>query len=211
MEGSKNYLYHMVPKDMRQNEEGKDVLYSLNMLKEKFPDLYEVKAEKYSEPQGDDDEKNEARKSIPERLIPTLEKAAWGDVLNLTAIHPQELIDALKSAGSNLAEMKFYQIDPDLLDPNLATIYLYRKEAGEKEDPEEYEKFDPKKLDQHASLPEKTKEYYKDQYKKGERPLIFVGVPHILYHKHLDVSDIEQFPVITVRPSKNIISQDVDK
>lgn len=211
MEGApKNYLYHMVPKDMRPNEEGKNILYPLNMLKEKFPDLYEVKAEKYSEPQGDDVKKNEERKSIPGRLIPTLEQAAWGDVLNLTAIHPQELMDALQSAGFTPQEMKFYQIDPDLLDPELATIYLYREEAGGKEDPNQYQKFDPDKLHEHSSIPEKTKEYYKQRHEDGKRPLLFVGIPHILYKGHLDVSDIEKFPVITAVPSEQQNLHDVD-
>jgi len=203
MEGPpKQYLYHMVPKDMRPNEEGKNILYPLNMLKEKFPDLYEVKAEKYLEPQGSNEEKNKDRKSIPERLIPTLEQAAWGDALNLTAIHPQDLINALESAGFSPKEMKFYQIDPELLDSKLTTVYLYKEEVSEQEDSKQYVDFDSKKLHEYKAIPDETKTYYKKRFEEQKRPLLFVRVPHILYKKHLDVSDVEQFPVITVFPTK---------
>ncbi len=199
-EKPKQYLYHKVPNDMRKNEEGRSVIYPLNTIKEKFPDLYEVMLEKYQESQGDDEKRYELRKTIPERLIPVLENSTWGDAINLSPIHPQELMNTLEAEGFSPKEMKFYQIDPELLNPKLTTVYLYREEAGEKEDPKQYEEFIPEKLSEHSSVPEKTKEYYKQRFEEGKRPLLFVGVPHILHTGHIDVTDIEKFPVITAVP-----------
>lgn len=188
----KQYLYHKVPEDMTPNEEGRDVLYPLNMLKEKFPGLYEVHMQKYHNPEYEDPERK--RKNIPNRLIPTLEQAAWGDVVQLTPVHPAELRKALDDAGFESREMKFYQIDPELLDPEKTTIYLFREDV-EKESPESYTKYDPKNLAEHSAISERTKEHYKQMAAQGLRPLLFVGVPHVFHKGPIDVSN---FPVITV-------------
>src|SRR5665213_119696 len=108
VETGKPYLYHMVPDDMQGN-----VLHPLNTLKHTHPDLYVTKAEKYTD-----------REYVMEQFIPTLE-AAWNDVLHFTAVNPVELKKALTEADMEPREMKFYQIDPTLLDPKQTTIYLY--------------------------------------------------------------------------------------
>lgn len=187
MEGTpKRHLYHMVPEDMQPNDEGREVLYPLNMLREKFPGLYEVQAQKYSS--------SEYRKTIPDKLIPTLQEAAWGDVIQLTAIHPEDLKKALLEAGYSPKEMKFYQVDPDLLDPDKTTVYLYREDL-EDEDSENFAPFDTQRLEEYSKVSEKTKEHYKEKKLVGERPFLFVGVPHIFHKGPIDVSE---FPVIAV-------------
>lgn len=183
----------MVPEDMKPNEEGQKVLYPLNMLREKFPGLYEVKVKKYDS-LNEDGSVNEYRKSIPSTIIPVLEKATWGDVVQLTAIHPEDLKKALIDAGFQPKELKFYQVDPELLNPENTTIYLYQDEFG-KDSEESFGEYNPQKLNEHAIVPEKTKEYYKEKFLKKERPLLFVGVPHIFHKGPIDVSN---FPVITV-------------
>ncbi|MBU1292623.1 hypothetical protein KJ819_01000 [Patescibacteria group bacterium] len=173
------FLYHMVPEDMRG-----DSLHPLNSLKDVHPDLYVAKSAKY-----------EDRLHIMEQFLPTLE-AAWNDVLHFTAIDPKELKAALVEAGMEPKEMRFYQVDPSLLDPKSTTVYLYQDKSSEsKMSPESFREYDPEKLDEHAVLPVETKEYYKEMFAKGERPLMFVGVPHILHKGSIDVSNL---PVITV-------------
>ena len=174
-----SFLYHMVPEDMRG-----DSLHPLNSLKNVHPDLYVAKAAKY-----------EDRQHIMEQFLPTLE-AAWNDVLHFTAIDPKELKKALVEAGMEPKEMRFYHFDPSLLDPRYTTVYLYQdKSHDSKMSPGNFKEYDPKKLEEHATLPEETKEYYKEMFAKGERPLMFVGVPHILHKGSVDVSNL---PVITV-------------
>lgn len=169
----------MVPQDMRGT-----TLHPLNELKTIHPDLFASQAGKY-----------EGRSHIMEQFIPTLE-AAWNDVLHFTAIHPAELKKALVEAGVGPREMKFYQVDPALLDPAKTTIYLYSDKSGsEKMAPENFAEYDPQGLDVHAILPETTKQYYKDQVAKGGKPLLFIGVPHILHKGSIDVSNL---PVLTV-------------
>ncbi len=207
----KHYLYHMVPEDMKPNEVGQKILYPLNMLKEKFPELYEVKAEKYNS-RNEDGGANEYRKNIPNMIIPVLEKATWGDVLQLTSIHPKDLKLALEQAGLKSNGFKFYQIDPDLLDPKNTTIFLYRDDASD-ESEENFTEYDSSRLKEYSTVPQKAKDHYaeisnfnkkilehnrasvnEDDIKSRKRPILFIGVPHIFHKGPIDVSN---FPVIT--------------
>jgi hypothetical protein len=175
----KAFLYHMVPDDMEGT-----MLRPLNALKEPHPDLYVKKAAKYVD-----------RQHVMEQIIPTLE-TAWNDVLHFTAIRPDELKKALIEAGATPREMKFFQVDPTLLDPKLTTIYLYQDKSSEKKmDEESFAAYDPEKLHEYSELSEETKQYYKEMIEKGSNPLLFVGVPHILHKGSLDISNLD---VITV-------------
>lgn len=181
-EPKKTYLYHMVPFNKETGEidmRGK-VLHPGNTLKVLHPDLYVSKHAKYDD-----------RQHVVEQFIPTLE-AAWNDVLHFTPIHPDELKKALIEAGAEPREMKFYQVDPALLDPKLTTIYLYQEKSKEdKMGEESFAEYDPDKLHEYASLPEETKQYYKEMIEQGRKPLLFVGVPHILHKGSLDISGLE--------------------
>jgi hypothetical protein len=177
-EEGRHYLYHRVPAQMWGT-----TLYPLNTLKEKNPDLYVEKAEKYK-----------GREQVMGQLIPTL-GVLWNDVLHFSAVHPQELKKSLVEAGMDPKKMKFYQVDPSLFDPVHTTVYRYQDHVLNKVDPEDFIEFDPANLAQYSVIPEKTKQYYKESFSKGEFPLMFVGVPHILYKGSIDTSIL---PVITV-------------
>ncbi len=169
----------MVPADMQGT-----VLHPLNSFQETNPELYQSKVSKY-----------EDRKHVMEQFIPTLE-CAWNDVLHFSPIHPASLKQALLEAGMEPREMKFFQIDPDLLNPEQTTIYLYADRASEdKMNPENFSEYTSDELVKHATVSQITKEYYKEKFSAGERPLLFVGVPHILHKGSIDVSDL---PVIVV-------------
>ncbi len=132
----KIYLYHMVPEDMQGS-----VLYPLNSLKGINPGLYLSKASKYK-----------GREEVMKNFIPTLE-CLWNDVLHFSAINPQELKQALVEAGMSPREWKFYQLDPNLLDPKQTTIYLYQeKDDEEKMDPSNFSEYNPEALDEHSVL-----------------------------------------------------------
>lgn len=174
-----SFLYHMKPEGMRGT-----ILHPLNTLKGEYPELYMKHAAKYDD-----------RPDLTEQFLPTLE-AAWNDVLHFTAVDPEELKQALIDAGMEPKAMPFYKVDPSLLDPKKTTVYLYQDKSSDvKLNPQDFQEFDPEKLDQHATLPEETKEYYKEVFAKGKRPFMFVGVPHILHKGSIDISNLE---VITV-------------
>jgi hypothetical protein len=173
------YLYHMVPEDMQGT-----TLMPLNILKEKFPELYQHKASKYDN-----------RKHVMEQIIPPF-NCLWNDVIHFSPIPPEDIKNALKEAGFTPREMRYYQIDPSLLDPENTVIYLYAHDKkGDNMKAENFADYDPENLAQYSLLPHETKEYYKEMFDKKERPLLFVRVPHILYKGTLDVSNI---PVITI-------------
>lgn len=175
-----NHLYHMVPQEMEGT-----ILYPLNVLKRKNPELFKKHFKKY-----------EGREHVTEQFIPTL-NCLWNDVLHFTAVDPHEVKNALLEAGrKDIPELKFYRIDPNLFDPKLTTVYLYaqtKKEDDMKE--ENFEQYIPSEVGKYTPLPQITKDYYKEKIVKGERPLFFHRVPHILYKGSLDVSNL---PIITV-------------
>ena len=39
-----------------------------------------------------------------------------------------------------------------------------------------------------------TKEYYKEMFMQEKNPLLFHGVPHILFRGSLDISGVKKFP-----------------
>jgi hypothetical protein len=177
----KNYLYHMVPEGMRGN-----VLHPLNVLKDLHPDLYISHVDKYKD-----------RSELIEKFIPRLE-CLWNDVLFLSAVNPVDLKRALEDAGLHPKERKFYQIDPEFLDPAKTKIFLYRdtSEHGLVDlKPEDFVDYDPKALSGHSVIRPETADYFKESMKNGRKPKMFVGIPHILHKGSIDISDLE---VITV-------------
>jgi hypothetical protein len=173
------FLYHMVPDDMHGN-----TLHPLNSLADLNPDLYLSKKKKYKD-----------REHVMEQFIPTL-KCVWNDVLHFSAINPVELKKALIESGMDPKEMKFYQIDPNLLNPKNTTIYLYQEKSNEDAmNSKNFLEYDPEKLAEHSALSQATKDYYREKNSNSERPLLFVGINHILHKGSIDISDL---PIIVV-------------
>jgi hypothetical protein len=175
-----SYLYHRIPEKLEGT-----VLYPLNALKEIYPDIYKKEAQKYI-----------GREQITQQRIPALD-CLWNDVLHFTAVHPQEVKQALIEAGRTKDfTMSYYQIDPHMLDPKLSIVYLYAHTNKDKsKEPENFEPYNSDDIGKFSIMPQATKDYYKQQIAKGERALLYVRVPHILYKGSLDVSNC---PIITV-------------
>ena len=65
------------------------------------------------------------REHITQQRIPILD-CLWNDVLHFSAVNPKEVKQALVEAGRNLDfSMSFYQVDPKLIGPKNAIVYLY--------------------------------------------------------------------------------------
>lgn len=173
-----NYLYHQVPKNMK----GK-ILYPLNVLKGADPELYSEHVKKY-----------DGRANVMEQTIPILD-CLWNDALHLSAIHPKALKAALiEAGGSKEMQMTCYQIDPFSLDPEKTIVYLYRSPFGE-QSAVNYIPFMPDEIEKYSTISKETKRYYREEYDKGNKPLKFHMVPHILYKGTLN---IEGAPIITI-------------
>ena len=173
------YLYHMVPQDQSGT-----TLYPLNQLRDIEPELYREKAGKY-----------DGREHIMERQIPIL-NCLWNDVLHLSPIPPQELKAALLNAGMEDRPCSYYQIDPTLLAPDKTVIYKHKTtDLVVAPDDNEFVPYDIKNLPALVRIPEWTKQYYAEQYASGQKPLRFLGIPHIL---HMGTINTAALPIITV-------------
>lgn len=174
-----HYLYHMVPKDQQGT-----VLEPLNQLKESRPDLYAEKVKKY-----------EGREHVMERTIPILD-CLWNDVLHLSPIPPSDLKTALLEAGMENKEFNFYQIDSRSLAPDKTVVYMHRStDKLMQPDDSEFVRFSSELLEDIKHVPRISKEYFREKYSAGEKPLLFLGIPHILYRGTLDTTNL---PVVTV-------------
>lgn len=174
-----NYLYHWVPQNMFG-----DILYPLNVLKDKYPEIYKEHKRKY-----------EGREEVMDLIIPKI-NCRWNDALHLSAIHPKIVKDALCEAGGRSDyKMLCYQIDPHILEPEKTVVYLYSAPELDMTKEEDFIEFKPDEMDKYSLLPEKTIEYYKESYSNNRRPLAFHRVPHILYKGSINIKD---FPVIEV-------------
>lgn len=153
-----------------------EALYPLNELKNVYPDRYEVEKSKY-----------EGREAVMRQRIPFL-NCLWNDVLHLTAVHPRDIKEALSTERN----FKAFVINPHSLDMEKTVVYLYQyKDTALKMNKKNFTQYNPDSIEQYAQLPEATKEYYQEMKQKGERPLLFVRVPHILYKGSIDTSDLE--------------------
>lgn len=166
-----NFLYHQVPKNM----EG-EILYPLNELRAAEPELYAEHAKKYV-----------GREKVMEQTIPLL-NCLWNDVLHLTAVHPQTLKNALIEAGGD-TEMHItcYQIDPFALNTENTIVYLYSSPFGE-QSTDDYVPFIPDDIEKYSTISKETKQYYREEYAKGNKPLKFHMVPHVLYRGSITIT-----------------------
>ncbi len=174
------YLYHSVPKNLEGN-----ILYPLNILKERFPHIYEEQVLKYV-----------GREQVLSQQIPIL-NCLWNDVLHFSPVNPTEVKQALMEAGrTNEFTMNCYQVDPNLIDPQSAIVYLYvYADNGDKMNEKNFVPYNSEKIEKFSSLPQSTKDYYKKMIDKHERPLLYHRVPHILYKGTLDITNL---PIISV-------------
>jgi len=154
-----------------------EILYPLNRMKDVDPEIFSEHVKKY-----------EGRESIMERTIPSL-GCLWNDVLHMSAVHPEEIQKLLVENGNELKSRKFFEIDPHLLEKDKTTIYLYpwgKRTFGA----EDFTSFDPDNIAEYSIIPEETKRYYKEMLEKGERPLLWHGIPHFLYHGSIDTKGL---------------------
>jgi hypothetical protein len=122
-------------------------------------------------------------------------------VVNLTAVHPGEVLKALRDAGFKKPVIwKYYQIDPELLKSENTTVFLFRDDIDD-EHPDNYHVYDSKNLKEYTTVPEKAKEYYKRRFNQNEFPFLFMQIPHVL-HKGQIPYDVSNFPVISVSLNK---------
>lgn len=166
------FLYHRVPPELWGT-----TLYPLNVLKVKHPAIYAIEARKYR-----------GRESVTEMLIPTLGQCRWNDVLFLSTIHPCDHRAALREAGlPAISSHVAFEIPFEVLDPALTTIWKGVRRA---DDPEEYLEFTRENVKECQAVPDWAVALWRSQAENGQRPLLFSGLPHVLYKGEIEVSTL---------------------
>lgn len=169
-----DYLYHRVPKNMQGS-----ILYPLNVLKTSNPEVYAAEVKKY-----------EGREKILSAKVPPLD-CLWNDVLHFTAVAPNELKANLAKADIELPSVAWFKIPVDRILGEKSIAFTYRRDVSKIPEFNEYETFDPVRMNIYRTVPPETIEYYKEMKAKGYRPLLFHRVPHILYKGSVDTTGLE--------------------
>lgn len=168
-------LYHRVPPAFEP-----PVLYPLNTLKAMKPHLYDAAVEKYQAPN---------RQHIMDCEVPPL-KCMWNDVLHFSLVHPSVIRRAFNQLGHDI-EFDSFELDTDMLDPEQTAVYYFRYlSRKEMYTPGNFVPYSHEAVPALDDLPTVTKEYYAANLTAGKDPLLYVGVPHILYKGAVDVGGL---------------------
>ena len=118
-------------------------------------------------------------------------------LLRFSAVDPKEIKQALIEAGRDPDfSLHCYRIDPASIDPKNAIVYLFAHADGKDEmGAENFVPYDPNEMAGFSVMPQATKDYYKEAIAKGERPLRYYRIPHILYKGILDITGLS---IVTV-------------
>lgn len=180
------YLYHRIPADMRGS-----ILYPLNVLKNKHPEVYNEELRKYK-----------GREHVLNQRIPTL-NCYWNDVIFLTAVHPQKLYDLRRKIGFSQisSPIAFFEVNPLNLDIDKLSVFLFHKDEDWKNQlpPTEFTSFNMSDISKYSHIPDVTKEYFRELYNQGAReriPLFFRYTPHILYRGALETKNLKKITIV---------------
>jgi hypothetical protein len=159
-----------------------DKIYPLNSLP--YPEVKEKARQKYA-----------GREALLETRVSPLD-CLWNDVIHCTPVHPQKVMSALSAAGFKTPKMEFFVIPFEMLDPKSTTIFLSSSDPNsDRYAANNYLELTADHLRNRQEFPEATLRYYQESKQQNRNPLMYVGVPHILYKGVIAVSELS---IITV-------------
>lgn len=177
-----SYIYHIVPPNITGA-----ILYPLNQLKHKYPNLYQAQVKKYK-----------GREILLERKLPRLD-CLWNDVLHFSPVHPAKICHALREAGFQPGAFQVYEIDPRAFGFNSQNSLIYLcspREKGNFSVPEtDFERYSYQKIAPLSDIPPATIAYFQQAKKQGERPFLFNLIPHILHKGAINTDTAKIIPV----------------
>ena len=165
------YLYHHVP----DNQIG-DVIYPLNQLKEKLPDIYSQQYAKYD--------------SIKEKDVEIPGFGYWNDCVNLMPVNPGLVKKELEKYGHDTNwQWRFYKIDPEKLDNSKLIIMAMNEADGVLE--RTFVPFSRLAFEKYCHIGETTRAIFQKAKTDNEQPNTFARVPHVLYKDSIDSTEFE--------------------
>lgn len=164
-------VYHFVPK----NQKG-DIIYPLNQLKYKYPEIYKKHFAKYN--------------NIKEKDVEIPGFGYWNDCINLMPINPALVKQELENFGhSTNWEWKFYKIDTDNLDTSKLIIMTVTEDNAILR--RHFIPFSKQAFERYCHIGDATREVFKKAKNKGEQPNTFARMPHVLYKDSINTSNLE--------------------
>lgn len=163
-----------------------EILYPGNQLKDAYPEQYERSVARY-----------QGREMVREQPVPML-GCLWNDVLYFSPVHPEQVRDALAELGKefSVTPWEYFVVDPELISSKDAVIYMFKYlDRKDKYKSDNWEPYDPKRVEELTSLPDETKAYFKRALGEGINPLLWIQVPHIMYRGTLDTSGLERIRI----------------
>lgn len=165
------YLYHHVP----TNQIG-DIIYPLNQLKEKFPDIYSREYAKYD--------------NIKEKDVEIPGFGYWNNCVNLMPVNPGLVKKELEKYGHDTNwEWRFYKINPDSLDNSKLVIMIMTNNEDILE--RKIIQFSKEAFDKYCHIGEATRTCFRKAKDNNEQPNTFARIPHVLYKDSVNTKDIE--------------------
>jgi hypothetical protein len=168
------FVYHLVPKKLIGN-----ILYPLNELKNKLPEVYKREIEKYKE-----------REYVLEKKIPIL-NCLWNDVLHFIPVHPSKIKKEMQKAGFKVDKVRWFKIKAEDVPKEKSIIYLYKYNKENPIAESNFIKYNPDKLAKYNKIPTRTKEHYKEAFEKKEKLLRFHFIPHVFLKDSFDTRKAE--------------------
>jgi hypothetical protein len=166
------------------------VLYPLNALRDRHPDIYERERAKFA-----------GREGVLTYRVPHL-GVAWGDTVNLSTLDPRLLVAERRRLGvpfSRLLERRLVRIPTDRLAKFPAVRYestahwINSRPGGDAplEPPaSDFSPFDPATYVETQVVPPAHVAYLAEQLAAGELALGFVFVPHVLAAGPIDLKGL---------------------
>ena len=176
---SDKFVYHIKSPKFKG-----DYIYPLSQLEDVYPTLYKKEIKKY-----------EDREKHPETKIDLLD-ARWKDCVNLSTLNPvkifqmEELLGIPGYKNSQDVEIFCFNIK-DLSDYDMC-LYDDNKSPKNKD---AYKRVSPSSYKETEFVPIDTVRYFLECKKKGELPLIFGGVVHLMVADKISINkaDIIKF------------------
>lgn len=169
------FVYHLVPEQLHGNN-----LYPLRQLQGMAPELAEKYAQKYK-----------GREFLQSRQVPPL-NCYWPDVLMFCPVHPRRIMETFQQEGYNLRPKRWFEVPLSRLEPGNTAVFFSRlRPYGDYSFADD----DFVMLTQvdFASLTRSTAELQKHiqiAHSENRTPLLFMGIPHILYKGVLSLDGI---------------------
>jgi hypothetical protein len=125
------------------------------------------------------------------REVVPLVDVLWNDLVHCAPIHPSHVYRALLEAGARVGPAQFFRIPVAALAGRRTVWFDPRGERSRTFplEPDEVRWFDPTIYRELDTIPDQTRAYYQASLASGRRPLLFVGIPHVLVQGSIEVAD----------------------